>query len=151
MRYAGDREEAAEILNLGFYKVYNNIKSFNSEEGALEAWIRRIMINTAIDHYRKVIRQEKTTDLDKAYKVSSDSDAIANISAEEIMVLVQRLTPAYRTVFNLYAIEGYNHREIGEKLGISEGTSKSNLAKARMKLQESLKALHQINEEKYAR
>ncbi len=109
------------------------------------------MINTAIDHYRKMIRQEKTTDIDKAYNASSDPNAIANISADEIMILVQKLSPAYRTVFNLYAIEGYNHREIGEKLGISEGTSKSNLSKARMKLQESLKILHQIKEEKYAR
>ena len=151
LRYAGTREEAVEILNQGFYKVFKSMGSFNSAEGALEAWIRRIMINTAIDHYRKMARQQKTTDLDTAYKASEESTAISAISAEEILVLVQELSPAYRTVFSLYAIEGFNHREIAEKLGISEGTSKSNLAKARAKLQEKVTQLNYINSKNYAR
>lgn len=138
MRYAQDRDEAAFILNNAFYKVFKHIDRYNEEAGELEAWIRRIVINTAIDHYRKWVRQHKTVELQNARSQSDDPVAVGSMEVENIMKLVQNLPPAYRTVFNLYAVEGFSHREIGEKLGISEGTSKSNLAKARKKLQAAL-------------
>ena len=96
------------------------------------------MVNQAIDFYRKNIRR-RTEDLDQAYQVSSyDADAISQFSEKEILTVVQELSPAYRTVFNLYVIEGYSHREIAKNLGITESTSRSNLVKARTKLQNAL-------------
>lgn len=151
MRYAGCRDEAADILNQGFYKVFKNIKKYDSGAGAFEAWIRRIMINTAIDHYRKEMRRKDTADIEHAYGAGEESSVIADLNAEQILGLVQQLTPAYRAAFNLYVIEGLNHREIGEKLGITEGTSKSNLAKARAKLQKKVAGLFEMKKEQYVK
>ena len=139
MRYTNDREEALDVLHEGFMKVYRNIKHYKPKH-SLESWIRRIMINTAIDHYRKNKKYRNQVDIEYASAHSDDdgSGALSSMSVEEILKLVQQLPPSYRTVFNLYVIEGFNHREIGEKLGISEGTSKSNLAKARGKLQKMI-------------
>lgn len=139
MRYTNDREEALDILHEGFMKVYRNIKKYKPQH-SLESWIRRIMVNTAIDHYRKNKKYRHQVDLDHAAQQSKDdgSTPVNNMAAEEIMKLVQQLPPSYRTAFNLYVVEGYNHREIGKLLGISEGTSKSNLAKARGKLQKMI-------------
>lgn len=137
LRYSNNKEDALDILHEGFIKVFKNIKKFQPGT-SLSAWIRRIMVNTAIDFYRKNIRR-RTEDLDQAYQISSnDVDAISQYTEKEILIAVQKLTPAYRTVFNLYVIEGYSHREIGEKLGITESTSRSNLVKARGKLQITL-------------
>ncbi len=135
LRYTNNREEARDILNEGFMKVFKNLAKYKPKH-SLEAWIKRIMINTAIDHYRKNKKLRNNVDIEYAStKPAEDNNNIIHqLTAQEILKLVQRLTPAYRTVFSLYVIEGYNHREIGEKLGISEGTSKSNLAKARGKL-----------------
>ena len=138
LRYSNNKEDALDILHEGFIKVFKNIKKFQPGT-SLSAWIRRIMVNTAIDFYRKNIRR-RTEDLAQAYQISSnDVDAVSQYTEKEILVAVQQLTPAYRTVFNLYVIEGYSHREIGEKLGITESTSRSNLVKARGKLQIALK------------
>ena len=137
LRYSNNKEDALDILHEGFIKVFKNIKKFQPGT-SLSAWIRRIMVNTAIDFYRKNIRR-RTEDLDQAYQISSnDVDAVSQFTEKEILAAVQKLTPAYRTVFNLYIIEGYSHREIGEKLGITESTSRSNLVKARGKLQAAL-------------
>ncbi len=138
LRYARCREEAVEVLNSSFLKVFKNIHRFDDSKGNIEAWIRTIVTNTAIDRYRKESKKHPTIDMEYAYKESNGSIAIEELTAEEILGLIQELPPAYRTVFNLFAIEGYSHREIGEKLGISEGTSKSNLSKARKKLQKAL-------------
>ena len=140
MRYAKDREEARDILHEGFMKVYKNLHLYEPHR-PLEVWIKKIMINTAIDHYRKNKKEPYHVDIDQAYAESDPShiSAIHQISAEEIIKLVQELSPAYRTVFNLYVIEGYSHNEIAEMLGINVGTSKSNLAKARQRLQELIK------------
>jgi len=109
---------------------------------SLEGWIRRIMINTSIDFYRKAIRH-RTEDIEHVqHKSSSDEDAISRYSAKEILSLIQKLPPSYRAVFNLYAIEGYSHREVSVKLGISESTSRSNLVKARTKLKAYLEVLY---------
>jgi RNA polymerase sigma-70 factor (ECF subfamily) len=151
MRYASCRDEAVEVLNMGFYKVFKNIHRFDDEKGNLEAWIRTIVVNTAIDRYRKEARTPNTIDIDNAWGEKSESHVVEQLTAEEIMKLVQELPPAYRTVFNLYAIEGFTHREIGEQLGISEGTSKSNLAKARKKLQKALSVHHGINKKQYVK
>lgn len=138
LRYARDRDEAAEILNRGFFKVFKSIEQYDSAKGKLEAWIYRIVMYSAIDHYRTRIKPERKStieDLTESDSRYQSESAIDRLSAEEILKLVQKLSPAYRTVFSLYVLEGFNHREIGEKLGISEGTSKSNLAKARRNLQ----------------
>lgn len=137
LRYSNNHEDARDILHEGFIKVFRNIHKYNPGT-SLGAWIRRIMINTSIDFYRKSIRR-RTEDIEHAQHETSDEvDAISNCSAKEIMLCVQQLSPAYRTVFNLYAIEGYSHREIAEQLKISESTSRSNLVKARTKLKQML-------------
>lgn len=139
LRYATDENEALDIMHEGFIKVFKHISKY--EPGtSLPSWIRRIMINTAIDHYRKMTRR-RTDDLDTAYALqSSDPDVISQMSAKEIMKSLQLLTPAYRSVFNLYVIEGFAHKEIAEILGITESTSRSNLVKARNKLKRILLA-----------
>jgi len=141
LRYSNNSEDALDILHEGFIKVFKNLAKY--EPGtSLTAWIRRIMVNTAIDYYRKNIRR-RTEDLEQAYHVSSgDPDAVSEMTKEEILESVQELSPAYRAVFNLYVIDGYSHKEIGEILGITESTSRSNLVKARTKLKKALIARH---------
>jgi RNA polymerase sigma factor (sigma-70 family) len=144
LRYANNEDDALDILHEGFIKVFKHIASYQPGT-ALQAWIRRIMVNTAIDYYRKNIRR-RTEDLESAYDLDNkEADAISQCSEKDILLAITQLTPAYRTVFNLYVIEGFSHREIGEQLGITESTSRSNLVKARMKLQAILTG-KQINE-----
>jgi RNA polymerase sigma factor (sigma-70 family) len=139
LRYANDEEEALDILHEGFIKVFRHIKKYQPGT-SLTAWVRRIMVNTSIDYYRKNMRR-RTEDIEQAYDLSStDADAISQCSEREILAAIQELTPAYRAVFNLYIIEGYSHREIAEMLDITESTSRSNLVKARLKLKEMLSA-----------
>lgn len=138
MRYARDRDEAKDLLNEGFLKVFKNLHQYKPQR-SLESWIRRIMINNAIDHYRKNKKHRNIGDIDQVYDHAEDEQVHANLAAAEIMKLIQKLSPSYRTVFSLYVLEGFNHKEIGEKLGISEGTSKSNLSKARGKLQKMIR------------
>lgn len=134
LRYAGDQDEALDILHEGFIKVFRNISKYKAGT-SLSAWIRRIMINTSIDYYRKKSRR-RTDDLDQAYDLSDNTpDAVSMCSEKEILECIQKLSPAYRTVFNMYVIEGYSHKEIADRLDISESTSRSNLVKARLKLQ----------------
>lgn len=135
LRYSNNSEDAMDILHDGFIKVFKNLYKF--EVGtSLTAWIRRIMINTSIDFYRKKIRR-RTEDIDTVYDIGNkDVDAISRCSEKEILAAVQSLSPAYRTVFNLYVLEGYSHKEIGEYLNINESTSRSNLVKARQKLKD---------------
>ena len=139
LRYAGNQDEALDILHEGFIKVFKNLNKY--EPGtSLYSWIRRIMVNTAIDYYRKMVRR-RTEDIETAYHVSnSDTDALSQLSEQEILQAIQELSPAYRAVFNLYILEGYSHREIADLLEITESTSRSNLVKARLKLQAKLKA-----------
>lgn len=136
-RYAGSEDEAMDLLHESFIKIFKKIGRYESGT-ALLAWMRRITVNTAIDQYRRNVRR-RTEDLDKAYQVSSDApDVFARFGAQEILAAVQKLPPTYRTIFNLYVVEGYSHREIGEQLQITESTSRSNLVKARGKLQKAL-------------
>jgi len=144
MRYATNRAQAIEMLNLGFFKVFKTIESFSKRGGNLEGWIYRIMVNTAIDYLRSEIRHA-STGLERTVYAEDSTNVISDMSAEEIMELINQLTPAYRAVFNLYVVEGYNHGEIGQLLGISEGTSKSNLAKARARLQAMIIEQNKVN------
>ncbi len=146
MRYANNRDDAMDILHDGFIKVYRNIGRYQPGT-SLIAWMRRIMVNTAIDYYRKQTRR-RTEDIDSAYDiVSKTPGALSQMSAKEIMHCIQQLSPAYRAVFNLYVIEGYSHKEVADILGITESTSRSNLVKARIKLKEMIA----IQEKKYDR
>jgi RNA polymerase sigma-70 factor (ECF subfamily) len=134
LRYAHREEEAEEILNDGFMKVFQKIDLY-SESLSFKGWLRRIMINASIDHYRKHEKHYHTLDIAEAARETDQSDQLSLLAEEELVGLIQQLPPAYRMVFNLYAIEGYTHEEIARQLNISIGTSKSNLSKARAKLQ----------------
>ncbi len=137
LRYAKSEDEAMDILHESFIKIFRSISKYKPGT-SLGAWMRRITVNTAIDYYRRNVRR-RTEDIDQAFGVSSnDADAISQYAEKEILAAVQKLTPAYRTVFNLYVIEGFSHREIAERLEITESTSRSNLVKARAKLQRIL-------------
>jgi RNA polymerase sigma-70 factor (ECF subfamily) len=143
LKYSNDKDDAKDIMQDGFIKVFQKIDQY-STKGSFEGWVRRIMINTALEKYRSQVTMYS---LDERMPVSDEgvqSTVIENLSAEELLGLVRQLTPKYRMVFNLYAIDGYNHKEISELLGISEGTSKSNLSRARLILQEKVKELYRI-------
>lgn len=139
LRYSNNKEDALDILHEGFIKVFKNIGKYQIGT-SLTAWIHRLMVNTAIDYYRKSIRR-RTEDISAAYDLSAGgADAISQCTEKEILEAVQELSPAYRAVFNLYVIEGYPHKEIANKLNITESTSRSNLVKARLKLKAILTA-----------
>ncbi|MEI6407890.1 MAG: sigma-70 family RNA polymerase sigma factor [Bacteroidota bacterium] len=135
LRYAGSRDEALDLLHEGFIKVFQRIDRYRPGT-SLPSWIRTIVVNTCIDYYRRTVRR-RTEDLTEAYtSVNDDPDALSQLTEQEILTAVQALSPAYRAVFNLYVIEGYSHKEIADALQITESTSRSNLVKARLKLQE---------------
>ena len=140
--YTNNAEDARDILQDGFVKVYSNLKKYNFK-GSLEGWIRRIMVNTAIDHFRKTKNVFLVSD-DDGYilehsKIESPDSIYSQFGEKDIIDAIQALSPAYKTVFNLNVIEGYQHKEIAKKLNITEGTSKSNLAKAKQNLRKILK------------
>lgn len=138
-RYTSNQQEAEEILNERFLKVFLHLKKYDSKQ-PFKAWLRTIFVNTAIDFYRKNQKYQLQTDLEEGLQVQEvDESIISRISADEILQLIQQLPPGYRIVFTMYVIDGYNHREIGNILGIQEGTSKSNLRSARQKLQRMIK------------
>lgn len=141
LRYAENEQSAEDILQEGFVKVFNNLDKYRSE-GSFEGWMKRIFVNTSIEHYRKVLTGRRFLDLEQVYGlVQNTADAESELRRKDLMSMVQRLPIGYRTVFNLYAIEGYTHKEISQMLDISEGTSKSQLARARATLQKMLKRL----------
>jgi RNA polymerase sigma factor (sigma-70 family) len=147
LRYAGNRYEAAEILNSGFFKVLTHIKKYD-ESRPFKAWLGRIMTNTAIDYYRTNLKIAYTEDIDTAEHVLVEETVSTKLNYEDLLALVQNLPNAYRTVFNLYVIDGYSHDEIAEMLGINAGTSKSNLHKARQKLQQMIKGQQKGNSDR---
>jgi RNA polymerase sigma-70 factor (ECF subfamily) len=138
MRYAPDREQAQDILQDGFVKVFQKIGHFRGD-GPLGGWIARTMVNTALDQIRRNKPFEHSLDLTEAEHLhAADEQAVSAMSTDELMELIQALPPGYRTVFNLFAIEGYPHKDIAEMLGISENTSKSQFMKARAYLRKLL-------------
>jgi RNA polymerase sigma-70 factor (ECF subfamily) len=155
-RYANKQEDAVEILNDGFLKVFREIHhyrpAYSDVVSSFKGWLRKIMVYTAIDHFRKNHKHQLVTQLDTVvYQVATISeDAVEKLSYEEIIRGIQELSPGYRTVFNLFVIEGLSHEEIAQQLGISVGTSKSNLSKARRQLQKILFKQNQIQVAKNA-
>ncbi|MFN8353775.1 MAG: RNA polymerase sigma factor [Spirosomataceae bacterium] len=144
-RYARDKDEAKDILQEGFIRIFEQIHTFR-HEGSLEGWIRRIMVNIALEHYRKYVRERDRESGSVEHLTEDDhplsaQDILSHISFNELMQMIQELTPAYRMVFNLYVFEGLKHHEIATQLGISEGTSKSNLADARRILQRRIESV----------
>lgn len=137
LRYANNRDEAAEVMNQGFFKVFTRIETYDTSR-PFKAWLGRIMMNVSIDYYRANLKMAYAEDLDKAENMSNDEMPDQKLNYEDLLAMVQKLPNAYRTVFNLYAIDGYTHEEIGEMLNISSGTSKSNLHKARQKLKQMI-------------
>lgn len=134
LRYAANAEEAEDILQEGFIKVFKKMGSFRSE-GSFEGWVRRIFVNTAIEHFRRKNYLQPITEREEATVEGSYLSVLDDLAERDIIGLVQQLSPGYRTVFNMYVIEGYTHREIADSLGISEGTSKSQLSRAKLILQ----------------
>lgn len=142
LRYTKNTNEAEDVLQDGFIKVYQKLKDYK-KEGSLEGWIRRIMVNTSLDQLRKNTRQLGDTAIDDVdYKVEGSSFVIEQLMADDLLKLIQQLPEGYKMVFNLYAIEGYSHQEIGETLGITESTSKSQYSRAKAYLRERLEQLN---------
>jgi len=133
LRYSGGREEAREILNDGYLKVFTKIDTYDNER-PFKTWLGRIMINTALDYYRRDIKLQIVDQIEEKMVPVINENVTGDLTCEEIMSLVNRLSTAYRIVFCLNVIDGFSHEEIAEKLNISVGTSKSNLARAREKL-----------------
>lgn len=139
LRYMGDRDTAADILQDGFVTLFTKLDSF-SGEGSFEGWARRIFVNTALMSLRKKDALKDSEDVDAAWNITSDDPtAIEKIGYKDLLEMVAALPPGFRTVFNMYVIEGYSHKEIGEELGISETTSRSQLQRARVLLQSKIK------------
>jgi RNA polymerase sigma-70 factor (ECF subfamily) len=155
MRYTRDSDQANDVLQEGFLKVFNNLDKYTGV-GTFEGWMRRIMVNLSIDRYRRlkhdlVLLGEQNDienwggETDEETEDLGENDEIYDITPEQIIDAMQQLTPAYRTVFNLYVYEDYTHQDIAEALGISVGTSKSNYAKAKKNMRKLLtKNLHTI-------
>lgn len=137
LRYAGNYDDAEDILQEGFLKVYEKIYQFGFK-GAFEGWIRRIMVNTALEKYRLHYRQVSLNESIAEIVDEQENEIAGDIDIHELVKIIQELSPRYRIVFNLYALEGYSHKEISDMLQISEGTSKSNLSRARTILQEKV-------------
>ena len=130
LRYSENVDDANDILQEGFIKVYKNIGKFRSE-GSFEGWIRRIFINTSIEHFRKKIKHHNITEVQENTVEDDRVDVFDSLSTKEILRAINQLSPGYKAVFNMHVIEGYSHKEIADILGITEGTSKSQLARAK--------------------
>ncbi len=139
-RYAKDHFEAEDMLQVGFVKVFEKIKDFKAD-GSFEGWVRRIMVNTSIEFYRKNAKMFPVIDIDHAPESPVQENQLSRLNLNDLLALIRNLSPGYRLIFNMYAIEGFSHKEIAQELGISEGTSKSQLARARAILQENIKKM----------
>jgi RNA polymerase sigma factor (sigma-70 family) len=138
LRYSKNREEAEEILQEGFIRVFEYMHQYNFA-GSFEGWVRKIMVNCALQKYRSKKQMHAVINIDDtAVEPASNEEILSKLGTKELLEMVQKLSPAYRMVFNLYVFEGMKHREIAEHLGISEGTSKSNLSDARSFLQKAI-------------
>jgi RNA polymerase sigma factor (sigma-70 family) len=146
LQYSGNDEEARDILQEGFIKIFENLGNYKFE-GSFEGWMRRIMVNTALEKYRSRHPLYRVDDIDQIPEPDSEPDTedYAGLEASDLLVIIRDLPPRYRVVFNLFAIEGYSHKEIGEMMSISEGTSKSNLSRARVILQRRVSAFTGIS------
>lgn len=137
LRYADNRSSAAEIVNDGFFKAFTNIGKYDPGKPFL-AWLSKIMYNASIDYYRSNLKWTQYVGLEKSEQKANESAVEHQLDYEDLLSMIQQLPPAYRVVFNLYAVDGFSHEEIAQMTGISVGTSRSNLYKARQKLQQML-------------
>lgn len=137
LRYAKNKEQAMDIVHDGFIKVFLNIQNYKPGT-SLKAWMKRIMVTTSIDYYRRETLRKTISLSQPLHSPTFNSSVISNMQSTEILACIQKLSPIYRTIFNMHAIEGYSHREIAELLNIKESTSRANLTKARHKLKELL-------------
>ncbi|MFA8301364.1 MAG: RNA polymerase sigma factor [Hyphomicrobiales bacterium] len=144
LRYAKDEDEAKDILQEAFIKIFKSLQDFKGN-GSLEGWVRRTIINTSINYYRKNLKFSNNVDLEYAESYESHTDdALSEITTKEVQEVISDLPDGYRMVFNLNAVEGYTHKEIGEMLDISENTSKSQLSRARNVLKNRMEELYAI-------
>jgi RNA polymerase sigma factor (sigma-70 family) len=138
LTYENDRDKAKDILQEGFIKVFRSIKAYDNQ-GSLKGWIRKIISNTAIDHWRKSSKEFDLLSIDDLSSRDQPFESPGtSFNCSDIMILVNKLPAGAKLIFNLYALEGYSHKEIAEKLNISVGTSKSQVNRARQLLQQSL-------------
>jgi RNA polymerase sigma factor (sigma-70 family) len=137
LRYANNTDDAQDLLQEGFIKVFRNLEKFR-KEGSFEGWVRRVFVNTAIEHYRRKSNLHTISETEERNIEDGAWNILDHLAEKDIIQLVQELSPGYRSVFNMYVIEGYSHKEIGDILGISEGTSKSQLARAKAILQKKV-------------
>lgn len=138
LRYTNNYEEAQDVLQDGFIKVFNKLSKFVNK-GSLEGWVRRIMVNTALDHYRKNKKFNKDVEIDAvSFKLEKQEYIVESINAQDLLKIIQTIPEGYRVVFNLFAIEGYSHKEIAEQLGVTESTSKSQFSRAKKMLRNIL-------------
>ena len=145
MRYADDRDTAIGVLNQAFLKIFNNMGQYQNT-GSFFGWMTKIVLHTAIDHVRSQHAYRQIMDFSTPADDRAAADATGHLEAEDIFRLVQKLPPASRTVFSLYVVDGYKHREIADLLGIDEGTSKWHLSNARRELQKMLRPEYQPNQ-----
>ncbi|MDP4186306.1 MAG: RNA polymerase sigma factor [Bacteroidota bacterium] len=145
LRYSKDKSEAEDNLQEGFIRVFSKINDF-AFKGSFEGWVRKIMVNISLEKYRKQMILQPVEDVRILENKWVEDEAVEKISEDELIAIIQELPPRYRMVFNLYAIEGYSHKEVADELGINEGTSKSNLARARLILKEKIENYMRIRE-----
>jgi RNA polymerase sigma-70 factor (ECF subfamily) len=138
LRYTKNEADAVEVLNNGFLKVFKNIQRYHSSQASLYTWIRAIVINSCIDFVKSKQRIEQHSELTEAMEVDIPADVVSKMKTTELLQLVRELPPATQAVFNLYVIEGYNHKEIADLLKISTGTSKWHLSEAKKSLQKKI-------------
>lgn len=142
--YTKNDNDAVEVLNSGFLKVFLNFKKYEPLRGSLYTWIRKIIINTCLDFLKAQAKAENHKELSNAVEVNISAEAILKMDAGMLLDLVRKLPPATQAVFQLYVVEGYNHKEIGRILHISDGTSKWHLSEARKSLQQMIR-LQKVN------
>ncbi|WP_235906019.1 RNA polymerase sigma factor [Ginsengibacter hankyongi] len=140
LRYSGNVDDANDLLQEGFIKVFKNLLKFRGD-GSFEGWMRRIFVNTSIEHFRKKVKLYNVTEVQENTIEDSDLNILDTLAEKDIIILVNELSPGYKTVFNMHVIEGYSHKEIAGMLGITEGTSKSQLARAKGVLKKSLEKM----------
>ncbi len=146
MRYAHCPEKAADILQESFIKVFRYLEKYTNT-GSFEGWIRRIVVNTALDHYRQQSNLHLVHEYDENISASQSYDILSQMEAENLLGIIQSLPTGYRTVLNLYAIEGFSHQEIATQLNISEGTSKSQLSRAKNLLKQLIENQQNLDNE----
>jgi RNA polymerase sigma-70 factor (ECF subfamily) len=140
LRYTGDDDSAMEVLNTGFFKVFRSIDRFNNAQGTLYTWIRTIVVNSCLDHIRSRQKQIPTGQMNDWEERSVEPEVFERMKEGDLLRLIRYLPPATQAVFNLYAVEGYTHKEIGGLLGISEGTSKWHYSEAKKQLRGLIEA-----------